>query len=460
MRLMKASKFNVVTSYELTGEILLFNTNTGALVALPAGLESDLRGLAEEPRRLDLLPESVQAALVNHGFVVADDKDEVDEVVRRNQLGINDINRLDVFVLPNMNCNFACPYCYEDHHSSQMTDEVESRILRWFEVMVPRFKVVLLSWFGGEPLLSFERLVNIQTKVKKICDDAGVTFNSHITTNGYLLTPARAERLCATGLLSYQITMDGPPEIHNERRLLKGPGDSFERVFDNLCNLARTEPRANIKLRINFDPGTLPAVPTLLRMIPAELRARIHVVLERIFGQGTLFVNKSMKTIALETEQTYEVARSLGFAVTTTPLNPDKLTYCYADRVSQFLFNHDGDVFKCTVGKFTPQERLGALDASGRIVWEGSAYTDWMAVPAIDDQCRRCTFLPMCMGGCRKTRMFTGKSGADCTLPFAALETRVQQRYAREIGDEWDANSAPSTLGTRLAIGTHSGGIA
>jgi len=446
----KVSKFNIVTQYEPTGETLLFNTNTGALVALPASLQRDIHALHQESVAVSLLPEAVRTVLADQGFIVDEEKDEVAEVVRRNQLGIDDPNRLDVFILPNMNCNFACPYCYEDHRPSQMTDDVEERILRWFEEMAPRFKVVLLSWFGGEPLLSFERLLSIQTKVKQICEDAGTTFNSHITTNGYLLTAARAERLCATGLLSYQITMDGPPEIHNERRLLKGPGNSFDRVFENLCNLARTEPRANIKLRINFDPDTLPSVPVLLRMIPEELRGRIHVVLERIFGQGTLFINKTMQNVALETEECYEVARSLGFAVTTTPLDPSKLTYCYADRVSQFLFNHDGDVFKCTVGKFTPQERLGVLDEAGHVVWDGSGYVDWMAIPAIDDKCRSCTFLPMCMGGCRKTRHFTGKSGDDCTLPFAALETRVQLRYARETAGASIDESTHLTLSTSL----------
>ena len=63
------------------------------------------------------------------------------------------------------------------------------------------------------------------------------------------------------------------------------------------------------------------------------------------------------------------------------------------------------------------------LNDRGAITWEGSAYDDWMAIPAIDDKCRQCSFLPMCMGGCRKTRMFTGKSGPDCTLPFVALES-------------------------------------
>ena len=69
------------------------------------------------------------------------------------------------------------------------------RLLAWFERMVPQFKVVLISWFGGEPLLSFRRLIEIQQEVKRMCEDAGVAFNSHITTNGYLLSPERAADL-------------------------------------------------------------------------------------------------------------------------------------------------------------------------------------------------------------------------------------------------------------------------
>ena len=91
------------------------------------------------------------------------------------------------------------------------------------------------------------------------------------------------------------------------------------------------------------------------------------------------------------------------------------------------------DVFKCTVSEFTPEERLGYLDEDGRIVWEGDRYQDWMNIPALDDDCHQCTYLPMCMGGCRKNRADTSHAGVDCTLPFAALDERVRQRYASEL---------------------------
>ena len=430
---MRASQFNLITRYDETGEFLVFNTASGALVALPSGLGREVEMFsAGALDSADLAP-GLLDLLAEQGFAISREEDEVAKVIERNRLGIVDPNRLDVFLLPNMNCNFACPYCYESHYASRIDDEVERRIIAWFEEMVPRFKVVLLSWFGGEPLLSFETVLRLQRAVHEICDRAAVGFNSHITTNGYLLNAERAAELCAADLLSYQITMDGPPEIHNQRRLLKGPGDSFERIFTNICHLAEYEPRANIKLRVNFDATTIGRIPELLERFPVEIRGRLHPVLERLFDQGHLFIGRSPEWIALQTEIVYDTARKLGFSVTTTPLNPGKLTYCYADRASQFLFNHRGDVFKCTVSEFTPEERLGYLDEGGEIVWEGDRFRDWMDVPALDDDCHRCTYLPMCMGGCRKNRAETGHASADCTLPFAALGERVRQRYATEL---------------------------
>jgi len=430
---MRASIFNISAPFPETDEILLFNTSTGALISVPSGV-GDLVGRLTTPGGAigDISPATL-AELTDLGFVLPDGADEVGAVIERNRLGIADPNRLDVFILPNMNCNFACPYCYEEHAPSRLDEETERRIISWFETNAPNYKVVLLSWFGGEPLLSFETVLRIQRRVHEICRDAGVTFNSHITTNGYLLTPERAEALCAADLLSYQITIDGPPDVHNVRRVLKGPGDSFERVFGNLCALARADSRANIKLRVNFDATTIERIPELLEMVPKDIRPRLHPVLERLFDQGHLFIGKSPRWIAQKTEEAYDAARRLGFAVTTTPLVPERLTYCYADRESQVLFTHRGDVFKCTVSEFRPDQRLGFLDDDGRIVWEGTRHQDWMDVPALDDDCMSCTYLPMCMGGCRKNRAESGHAGADCTLPFAALDERIRQRYAAQL---------------------------
>ncbi len=430
---MKPSQFNVVTSYGSTGELLVFNTASGALAAVPPEDVGEATQ-ALEHGATECASESIVQALLEQGFLVDDNWDELSPVLTRIGLGIRDTNRLDVFVLPNMNCNFACPYCFESHFKSQMSDEVEARLLAWFATMVPKFKVVLLSWFGGEPMMSYPQMIRMQAAVKELCEQSGTAFTAHITTNGYQLTSERAAALCEAGLLSYQITMDGPPDIHNNSRVLKGRGDSYGTVFENLCTLALEQPQASIKLRVNFDTETLARVPELLEAFPAEVRARLNLVLEPIFGQAIL-IGKNPVDVARETEETYDLARRMGFAVTSAPLGPESLTYCYADRTNQFLFTHTGDVFKCTVSEFKKEDRLGWLTEAGAVAWEGPGYDAWMDVPAVDDECTRCSFMPMCLGGCRKNRAESGHASADCTLPFQALDLRIQQKYAVEIQD-------------------------
>ena len=428
---MKPSQFNVVTAHPQTGELLVFNTASGALAAIDcadAPIAAAALSGATPPE-----DHPVVGSLSEQGFLVDAGIDEAEPILERIGLGIRDTNRLDVFVLPNMNCNFACPYCFEDHRPSQMDAETERRVLSWLEKMVPRFKAVLLSWFGGEPMLSYPQILRMQHAVRDMCTASQTQLNSHITTNGYQLSPVRAQALCAAGLLSYQITIDGPPDVHNSSRVRKGGGASFGRIYDNLCDLALTQPHANIKLRVNFDTDTLARIPELLRMFPPEVSPRLHLVLERIFGQQ-MMAGKDHVDVARRTEEVYELARHLGFTVTATPLGPGSLTYCYADRVNQFLFTHTGDVFKCTVSDFKPEDRLGYLDESGQIRWENDRYESWMAIPAIDDECRSCTFMPMCLGGCRKNRQGLGHASSDCKLPFQAMDLRVQQRYSDWMG--------------------------
>jgi uncharacterized protein len=441
--IVRPSQFNLITEHAPTGDTLIFNTRNGAIIAIPGAFSADIETLlAGAPQ--DAVEPSIWQALAQNGFMVDDSTDEVELVLDRVAMGIADQNRLDVFVLPNMNCNFECPYCYEEHRPSQMPQDVADRIVAWFEKSAPHFKVVLVSWFGGEPMLSYARLLELQLRIGQICSQAGTALNSHITTNGYLLSPDRAASLVAAGVRSYQVTVDGPPDIHNRSRILRGDRDSFDRIFSNLCSLAECHPDTNIKLRVNFDPETLGRVPELLEMFPAHIRPRLHLVLERIFGQGQLFIGKGPQQIARDTEKMYALARLLGFAVTTTPLEPGRLTYCYADRENQVLFTHTGDVFKCTVSDFDSSDRLGYLEPDGAITWEGDGYRDWMGVPVIDQECRTCTYLPMCMGGCRKNRYHRGHASEDCTLPFAALDVRVQQRYESMIKETTSWSPSPN----------------
>ncbi|WP_448562281.1 SPASM domain-containing protein [Trichothermofontia sp.] len=65
---------------------------------------------------------------------------------------------------------------------------------------------------------------------------------------------------------------------------------------------------------------------------------------------------------------------------------------------------------------------------------EGERLDQWNSIAAFEEKCLSCTFIPMCMGGCRKLRGAVGSVGKDCKLPFSGLDKRLQNRYALECG--------------------------
>jgi len=393
--------------------------------------------------------------LFDNGFLVQENTNERDLVLERSRLGIRDPNRLDLTIMPNMNCNFACSYCYESHLKSELSETTTSRLMIWLGRMVPRFKVLFLGWFGGEPLLSYARLVQIQKAVLSLCEVNGVGLSVHLTTNGYLLKPDWARELISLGVLRYQITLDGAAEIHNQRRPLRGGGQSFERITANLFDLARLDKSVSVTLRINYDAATLDSVPDLLMLFPPDVRPQIDVLCEPLFSECHSLGKDGTRAerIASTLEDVYQKASHLGFRVSANDVNPGRLTYCNADRSSQFVLNYNGDVFKCMVSRFESRDRLGWLDSDGNIAWEDGRLKSWHSASAFEEKCYSCKFMPLCMGGCRKLRIRDGTVGNDCKLPFMGFEKRLQYRYARERGDsEFPSVEGAKTVGVPAPV--------
>lgn len=52
-----------------------------------------------------------------------------------------------------MNCNFACPYCFERHRTGMMSEKVQADVAALAEKMIDALsaKNLNVTWFGGEP---------------------------------------------------------------------------------------------------------------------------------------------------------------------------------------------------------------------------------------------------------------------------------------------------------------------
>jgi len=166
---MKGSRYNIFVPAGNGHDTVLFNTLYGsvsvledperdAVVALLGGVSADDQ------------TSSLYRQLIAQKHLVADDLDEFALVEQRKRAGIGDGNTLELIVLPTFDCNFSCIYCYEDHRPSRMNSETVSTLKTWLSSIIPNHKVVMLYWFGGEPLLQFDTILSVSRHVKSIAD--------------------------------------------------------------------------------------------------------------------------------------------------------------------------------------------------------------------------------------------------------------------------------------------------
>jgi uncharacterized protein len=413
---MRPSNYNIVTEDPDRSELIIFNCLYGSTASVKADWKVEASAILSGRVGSD---SAMTREFARLGFLVEDDVDELGLLIARKNAGIKDGNRLEVIVMPNMDCNFACPYCYETHdHRNRMDPVVKGSLMKWLGNMIPRHKVILLQWFGGEPLLSLNEICEVTRHVRSVCDTKGVVLRCNITTNGYLLSKNAIKRLLETGIYSYQITVDGPPEVHDRTRLLRSGRGTFERIFSNIQLLARADSRVRISVRVNYNHQNIYSISELLELFAVDIRPQLRVVFEPIFGSPELSATSNIdpKEIARVIGECYRKADGLGYSVQHGGLGVGRLVYCYAEREHQFIVNLRGDVFKCSVGDFKSESRIGRIDESGCFVRDDGNWNRWFGLDVFEKKCVDCTFLPLCMGGCRKERLRSGGTGSYCNL--------------------------------------------
>lgn len=413
----KPSRYNVVV--DRGDELLVYNTLYDSM-ATCCGEEAlrvkhaltDGRGKSCSCRETDDLHQLQ--------FLVDDGRDEIATVEQRKRAGVLDANRLDLIIMPTLACNFGCVYCYEERSPAVMGAEVVKAVKQWMSHQVPQHKLVMLHWFGGEPLIAFPTLVTLTKHAQEVAKRSGCEVITHITSNGFLLDSLKIETLNKLLVTSYQITIDGPPAVHDRLRPQKNGRGSFGRCFANIIELSSSNRRVHITLRINFNHTNIGAIPELLEMFPQGTRPQLRVVYEPIFGGAEVSAadNLSAEELAEQVEVLYALAGRLGYdaSLGRSIVSSGKLVYCYAERESQYIINYNGDVFKCSVGKFRREERVGWVSEYGEIIKDRDQWERWVGEPLFESECYKCVYLPLCMGGCRKARLQGQRRGSLCPL--------------------------------------------
>lgn len=348
---------------------------------------------------------------------------------------------LEITIVLNLDCNFDCVYCYEgkmkgNKYMSQETEESLVEFVR--KRFTERHTSLYVTFYGGEPLLSMDRIRSFAKRLAAFCQSRGAEFGFGMTSNGSLLTRKRAEELSALGMGAVKVTLDGVAETHNRTRPFKGGKGSFDCIIENLkgaCELMR------IGILGVYDRENWRKYLALIDYLPTVGLgpSRIH---NMKFGpvmnspDGSAFQSGYDGGCgALDEPWVLEASLALREALLKRGYRTDKpspLT-CMVEIDDSLVVNYDGEIYKCPA--FLGQEAFAAGDLSQGIGKFEEAYRlgFWNK-----EECAECTYLPLCFGGCRYQVYSTRGSidGTECRKGYfdANLETLIRQdmQYQRE----------------------------
>lgn len=404
------------------GKHIAFNSRTAAL----AEVEDDFLNILNNINKLDYnyLDKKNRIlfdSMLKNGYIIEDSYNELNELKYRNSIGKFNQEKLTLIIAPTLNCNFKCIYCYETPDTSIMNESTQESIIKFVNNYISTIKEVSIVWYGGEPLLCQDIINNISSKLIALCNKNNVLYTSFIITNGYLINDNTVKFLLNNSIFGAQITLDGPRDIHNKRRLLKSNSENnFEKVVNSIKLLAQNN--IAVSIRVNIDKTNLCYADDLLNFLKNNDMTNIFTY----FAPVTDFTEscKSFSTTCYATHEYSEISIILqkklvekgfksGFDSSLYPLL--KYNYCGADQINNFVIDPNGFLYKCMSEIGTLSKSIGDVKKYNfQNNKEFNRLLTYMTSSPFElDSCSKCKFIPMCMGGCPLIRTTTNKSSCD-----------------------------------------------
>ncbi len=349
------------------------------------------------------------------GFIVPVELDEV-LLLKTMHFKIRYANNyLSLAILPTLECNFNCVYCYEKEKKGVISDKVCENILNFVKKQSKEIKLLTISWYGGEPLLYFDKIANLSEEMIKICNEQRISYNASLITNGYLLDNY-IPYLERYKIHKIQVTLDGPPEIHDKRRkTLQGNG-TYHRILENIKETLTKTENIIFHIRINIDKENLNYIPNFIEILAndpviSKYKNRVFPYPGIVSEYGNTCIDTSI-CFSLPAEYKRIVLTIYPIIIKhfkTRPSTQPKFIGCGAISPQHYCIGPDGYIWKCWAEVGDYNLSIGKLDKNGKIsISNHNLFLKWLTYDPIE-QCKRCKFLPQCMGGCYYYPIHTGK---------------------------------------------------
>jgi len=409
-----------------------------------------LKELRDHPENSDGVVDREFGDLLEKTYIFTDEKVTKNALMRkryqRNSICF-DSAYLDLTICPTFACNFRCPYCFESsqEESVVMSPETIERLI----VFIKRFvnaKTLSLTWFGGEPTLSFNTIKTLTKRLQelKISFDKVVMF-----TNGYLLDKEKIEQLNSLMIENIQITLDGSASTHDSRRVLTENRPTFEKILANIETLMNSSYEGNCTIRVNIDKKNMTDYVVLRLELLKRFKsnkfsvypAQVHTSAAQGYDHNCTFCANEWADFTLDLYEREGIIPKKGFYPGSHIFNT-----CIANNQNGYVIGPEGELYKCWEDIGKNNMIIGSLHDK-----EPVYNTDLIALYSIgtdpfdDDECMDCAVLPICGGGCVNRRL-RAKHFKEKDITFCSSYKEKIVSYLEAFYDVFSTNDICSNI--------------
>lgn len=314
-------------------------------------------------------------------------------------------------------CNLRCIHCYSSSENKTYPNELTTQEAKAFIDDLAEFKVPVLLFSGGEPLMRpdlFELAhYAVERKIRAV-----------LSTNGTLITPQAAMQLKTAGVSYVGVSVDGAEETNNKFRATQG---AFQAALEGIrnCKQAGVKPG----LRFTVTKYNLNDVPKIFDIIESEQIPRVCFYHLAYAGRGTKIADDDLTHQQTRSFLDYILSKAEALYKTTEILTVDNHTdsvYLYsklkqknpqqAQKVYDLLLQNGGNSSGIGIGcvdsqggvhpdQFWRHQTLGNIrERKFSDIWSSTAPL-LLALKnrknLLKGKCHNCSFLDICNGNLR-----------------------------------------------------------
>jgi uncharacterized protein len=308
---------------------------------------------------------------------------DLDRIQQAQRRGLSN-RRLKLTIYGSDRCNMRCPYCYQDHRGSHLTNDTAAGIVAFIDRRAAHLAFLELGFFGGEPLLAADNILRIMRGVQPAVRAHGVRLTASITTNAVLLEP-RLDEILAAGVGGFQITLEGLAHVHDQTRIGPDRKPTFAVVWSALAALKNHAGAHVTTIRVHYRAETAGELPELVSRVGEAFLddPRFRVLLFPVSAWGSKQdgwlkrLTKAEKAwiegTALSVLPPQRRVRAMGANLETR----EAPSACYAAEANAFTISPTGRIGKCTV-MTDDRNAVGQLTADGRLLIDHDRHAPWL----------------------------------------------------------------------------------